>query len=181
MKREIVDRIMAISAILISLLTLIIFIYQTNLMHKESRLSVTPRIGFHTVFSEGDSTITYSFSIQNKGIGPAIIDSAKVIFEGKKYEVDMEYFFATVYPGLVNYGNFNSFASIGEGSTLTANERQVLFSYTFDEENMQEIQKYLNVDEDDDLPFNLILQYRSIYEDRWIIDSDDNGHPKKLR
>ena len=40
------EQIIAISAMVVSLLTLILFVYQISLQHKESRLSVAPRVSF---------------------------------------------------------------------------------------------------------------------------------------
>jgi len=180
MTKETVDRLIGFTAILISLLTLVIFIYQTNIIYKQSRLSVTPRLSFNTQFSQKDTVVTFIHILQNKGIGPAIIYSSKVELDGKEYEVDFENFFDTVYPELSEFGDFNSYSSISDGQTLTANEAKILFSYTFPMQALPKIQSYLGLSEEDDLPYNIRIRYQSIYEEAWEIDSDKNGHPVKI-
>ena len=75
------DRIIGLSAMLISLMTLIIFLYQTNLIKKQSVLSVRPRLTFSknidkTVTvkdSTNSTTISIRLTLRNNGLGPAII------------------------------------------------------------------------------------------------------------
>ena len=73
------DRVIGLSAMLIGLLTLIIFTYQTSIIRKQSRLSVTPRLVFNTIQDQKDSSITYVVEIINKGLGPAVIESINII------------------------------------------------------------------------------------------------------
>ena len=53
------DRILGISAMVISLLTLAIFIYQTDIMRVQSKLSVKPRLDFTTNQGGTDSIIVF--------------------------------------------------------------------------------------------------------------------------
>ncbi len=66
------------------------------------------------------------------------------------------------------------------GSTLAANERKVIFSYYFDQNHIEFIQKYMNIEEKDDLPFNLIINYSAVYEEKWQTNYQNNNHPKKV-
>ncbi len=180
MKAHTVDRILGVSAILISLLTLIMFIYQTNLMHKQSRLSVMPRLGFTTAYDHNDSVVVYSALIKNKGIGPAIINSAKIILEGKEYKLDMEDFFDEAFPKLDEYGNFNRLSNLGEGNTLAAGEIKKLFSYEFLITDIEKISAYMQLEDEDTFPFNMEVEYSSIYDEKWRIDIQKGGYPIKL-
>ena len=70
------ERILSLSAMSISIMTLVIFIYQTNLMSKQNDLSILPYLQVSTSNnSEGNS---YLLSVQNHGVGPAIIESVKL-------------------------------------------------------------------------------------------------------
>ena len=182
MKKKTTDRIIGLSAILISFLTLVIFIYQTNIVHKQSRLSVTPRLGFNTQFiSYNDSLVTYTCILENKGIGPAIVQSAKIELNGKKYSLDMDDFFSTMYPKLQNLGVFIDLSNINLGSTLSSNETKKIFSFQFNNINSQKILSYLKMKDGNDLPFKIEIIYNSIYEDeKWKIDSKENTNPIKL-
>jgi hypothetical protein len=57
------DKILSIAAIFISICTLFVFLYQTNLIRKQHY---------------GTNTENYKFILENKGIGPAIIKSIEV-------------------------------------------------------------------------------------------------------
>jgi hypothetical protein len=181
MKKETVDRMFGISAMIISFVTLIIFIYQTNIIHQQSRLSVRPRLNFQSAFNHNDSIITYILEIENKGIGPAIINEATIYYEGKKYPVEMESFFNEAYPGINKYGGFNRLSTLSEGSSLTANEVSILFSFSFHQEDMKKLEEYLQIKTEEELPFKLVVNYSSIYEEEWQIDSDNNGHPRRIK
>ncbi len=175
------DRIVGFSAILISLLTLIIFIYQTNIMHQQSRLSVKPRLLFSSNLGYvNDSLFVYSVFLENKGIGPAIIDSSFVLYDGKKYYNDWEYFFNEETPALHEYGEFVGYSNIAVGGTLSADEEKRLFSYQCPISKYPKVLEYLDITEDeDDLPLDMTVYYHSIYEDdKWVVNS--NKLPKRI-
>ncbi len=175
------DRIVGFSAIMISLLTLVIFIYQTNIMHQQSRLSVKPRLLFSSAFGyEDDTLFRYSISLNNKGIGPAIIDSSFVIYNDDKYYNNWENFFSLATPGLSDFGEFTSFSNISPGGTLSADEEMVLFTYRCPVSKYPNVLEYLALSEDaDDLPLDMTVYYHSIYEDdKWVVRS--NEIPRKI-
>lgn len=180
MKKRTVDRIIGVSAIVVSTLTLIMFVYQTRIMHKQSRLSVTPRLAFGLDLTAVDTTLTYTRYVNNKGLGPAIINSSKIVQDDKEYEMDIETFVTTVFPELSNLGEFTSFSSLSDGHTLSAGESRVLFSYRFSESSASSINEYLQIGIDEDLPFNLIVEYSSMYDEKWRVESKTDGHPKRL-
>ncbi|MFD2588958.1 hypothetical protein ACFSQJ_18680 [Croceitalea marina] len=98
LKRISTDRLIGVSAMVISLLTLIIFIYQTNIMREQSKLSVKPRLDFTLNSSIQDTTLILQEVVQNKGLGPAIIDSIYFKYKEDSYEVDTEKFLKQKFP-----------------------------------------------------------------------------------
>ena len=74
------NKILGISAMSISFLTLIIFIYQTNLMSKQNYLSILPYLGIST--SNNPANSNYTISLDNFGVGPAIIESVHLTYLG---------------------------------------------------------------------------------------------------
>jgi len=173
------DRIVGISAILISLLTLVIFIYQTNIMHEQSRLSVTPRLlfGVHSIYQ--DSLLTYNITLENKGIGPAIVEKATAIYQGKTFEMQWEEMFSEAAPELGELGEFQSMGSVSKGTTLSADEEKILISYQFHLSNLDKILESFDLSDEGDFPFDMEIIYRSIYEsERWSIK--DGGNPVRL-
>lgn len=69
------------TAVLISVGTLLVFLYQTNLVRQQQYMSVLPYLEFqnHDVFSYDN----YELILKNKGIGPALIISRNVISKGR--------------------------------------------------------------------------------------------------
>lgn len=69
------DKIVSISALIISLSTLIVFMFQTNLIRKQQYMSVYPHLEFGN-FASG--SLKYKFQLSNVGIGPAFIQKVEV-------------------------------------------------------------------------------------------------------
>ncbi len=174
------DRIIGLSAMLISLLTLLIFIYQTSLMRTQSRLSVKPRLAFSTNINFKDSTATYTSVIINKGLGPAIIESINIVYEGERYALDFERFFENSFKGLEKYGQLDRHATMEKGSTLMAKEKVEMYKFSFSTRYIPEIMKILKISEEDEIPFDIEVVYSSIYEEQWRYSANDEGHPIEL-
>lgn len=174
------DRLLGMSAMVISILTLFIFIYQTNIMRVQSKLSVKPRLDFTTNQGGNDSIISFQEVIENKGLGPAIIDSIYFKYKGKSYALDAEKFIEAEFPKLLEYGYFSQHATLGRGTALTPEEERSIFIYKFPASQWENVFGYLGMDEEDDLPFTLEAVYTSIYEDeQWKVTNRDS-QPEKL-
>ncbi len=182
------DRIIGLSAMLISLMTLFIFLYQTNLLREQSRLSVRPRLTFNkninklVTLNVSDSTnstlINITLSLRNDGLGPAIIELNKVVDKNSQY--DILTFFDTVYPKLKEYGVFTQLTELELGEAIPASETIDIFSYQYDVTNENKINDYLNISESYVLPFDILIEYSSLYEEKWMVKSNTKGHPKKV-
>ena len=87
------DRLLGISAMIISILTLLIFIFQTHIMYKKSKLSVKPSLFFEQEYEEVDSvTRSFTETVTNKGLGPAIIQDSKLSYQNEDYLLDFDDF-----------------------------------------------------------------------------------------
>lgn len=174
------DKIIGLSAMLISLLTLIIFIYQTNIIREQSRLSVTPRIAFNTSLDTPDSISIFSYFIVNKGLGPAIIESIEIVYNEKRYKLDFQDFVKNVFPKFNDYGNVIQNMSLESGVTLSEKESLKFFTFKFKAEKTEAFFKYLKVKQNGKLPFDIEVIYSSIYGEKWKVNANQNGHPIKL-
>jgi hypothetical protein len=68
-------------AVIIGLCTMFVYIYQANIMSKQMHASVWPYL--QTNISEGEHGIF--ISVNNKGVGPAIVKSAYVLVDNDRY------------------------------------------------------------------------------------------------
>ncbi|NER17419.1 hypothetical protein [Spongiivirga citrea] len=174
------DRLLGISAMIISLLTLIIFIYQTGIIREQSKLSVKPRLDFTINQGGNDTLVVFQQVLENKGLGPAIIDSIYFTYKGKTFPLDTENLFEDQFPKLLDYGYLTQHATLGRGSTLMPGEERSLSTYNIPVAKLDSVFYYLNVGPDDDPPFQVHAVYTSIYEDEfWKVDSN-SSQPEKL-
>lgn len=175
------DRIIGLSAMLISLLTLFIFIYQTNIIRTQSRLSVTPRIGFTDVSDsiEDDSVVIFESHIMNKGLGPAIIESIELIHKGQHYEFDITQLFDKVYPEIYRYGEIIQSYKLSKGATLAPGERIKLYSFRARMNKVQELMNYIGPNSKTN-PFEIEVVYSSIYGEQWRTDNIRDDHPTQI-
>lgn len=173
------DRIIGLSAMLISLLTLIIFVYQTNLIRTQSRLSVTPRVSFYSSLDSKDSMSTFTYFITNKGLGPAIVESINILHKDNSYKLNFPIFFDEVYPKFRDYGKIVQNMSINEGTTLSEKESFKFLTFSFKRKDTAAFFEYLEVD-GDRIPFDIEVVYSSIYGEQWKFNSNHIGHPIKL-
>ena len=175
------DRILGISAMLISILTLAIFVYQTNIMRVQSKLSVKPRLDFTTNQGGTDSLIMFQEVLENKGLGPAIIDTIYINYEEQNYSMDIESFLEDKFPKLLEYGYLSQHATLGQGTTLTPDEERSLFVYNLPAENLENVFDYLGISDIDDVPFDFEVVFTSIYEDeKWLVNNDESV-PQKIK
>ena len=160
------DRILGLSAMLISLLTLIIFIYQTNIMREQSRLSVAPRLSFNQLEHSNDSIFTYRNQLINKGLGPAIVESVTIIYKDARSDLRFSDFFDKFFPRYQEFATMTSDTKLSKGSTLSPGEEVNFFTITSPIRSAEAFREYMQSDEDI-LPFDIEVIYKSIYNERW--------------
>ncbi|MFK7933301.1 MAG: hypothetical protein AB8G22_07315 [Saprospiraceae bacterium] len=164
------DKIVSISAILISLVTLIVFIYQTNIMREQQRLSVLPYL---MIANENGQTPNHKLTLRNTGIGPAFIESVVITSKKKKYEMDLPTFLYTHVPEMDSINNLG-YSNIFAGQLIPA--EQVIPILEFDN-SWEDVKKMLVIL--DELEIEIAIIYKSIYEERWLLSSAKFA-PEKL-
>ncbi|WP_163936344.1 hypothetical protein [Paraferrimonas sp. SM1919] len=116
----------ALCAILISLASFYATYMQASAAEKQVKAMTFPLMGFtHSNYDEAAKKPAIAFTIKNSGSGPAIIHSAKLIYDGKPYNEVGNFMVACcnaeykAYQSL--FDKFNSTTiSIEEGATLTS-------------------------------------------------------------
>ncbi|TVQ83230.1 MAG: hypothetical protein EA393_15720 [Bacteroidetes bacterium] len=148
------EMLIAAFAILISISTLFVYIYQSNLMKQQQKMSVWPYLNY--VPSWGQDY--FIVNLTNKGIGPAIIENVAITFDGKEIEgiegimklvpdsIRGSYSFSTIPPGLV--------IMAGEALTLLDAKEPRAVAYIM--ENILTDKLYMAV------------CYSSVYGDSWV-------------
>lgn len=159
------EMIIGLMAMVISLSTLIVFVYQTNLLRKQQHMSVYPHLSMGHM---GSGSKEYSFVLTNKGVGPAFIKSVEVKDgNGKSYDSLVEYVKDKVNPKDSIYWNYSDLMN---GSLIAEKESIELFKLSdrFMENKTVEaanILRGLLIGKN----LKLKITYESIYGDTWSI------------
>lgn len=165
------EKLLSMSALFVSLFTLGVFIYQTDLIREQQYMSVYPHLAL-TNYRSG--SLEYEYILMNNGVGPALIKSVSVEeLNGKSYNSINEYLNTRLN---INDSIWVYNSDIYEGRLIPANEKIVLFGL-FNEEQTnalnlpknsmlgaKKLRQILNND-------SLIVKitYESIYGEKWSI------------
>ncbi|NAS13296.1 hypothetical protein [Poritiphilus flavus] len=169
------DKIFGLTAMLISLVTLIIFVRQTNIMDDQSRRSVMPYLMIE--LSESGSEQLLKLDLVNHGVGPAIIEKVQINHKGEEYPMDFYTFLMAKAPGMDTL-EFVNYSTIYKGVAIPAGGRINAFSVGSNEADYLASLKILG-DLQADPSFGFDIRYKSIYEDFWKIHPE-TGIPIKL-
>ncbi len=111
------DRILSVSAILIGLMTLVVYFIQTRLIIDQQHAGVWPCVELSTTNDYGGTNDKelFNINVNNKGIGPALIKKVEIKFRGKIFSE-----FGDVFRLITGSSNFIN--SSLEGRTMASNE-----------------------------------------------------------
>ena len=179
MKKINADRVVSVSAIVVSVATVIMIFYQTNLMRQEQKSSVMPslKIGYST---ERDSLGKRNEKIWfiNRGLGPAFIEKISIVDSSGRHDTDLYGYFKKI------DGNedINFMKRAFPGTIIPVNERMVLYDKNTDSTSKVVLMNYFKY------PFTkktkhpggkydkaiLEVYYKNVYGDRWKVRSDNH-------
>ena len=153
------EKIVSFTAMLISICTLVVFVYQTNLIRKEQYLSVFPYL---SIGHAGVNTDNYRYVLKNNGIGPALITDIKVKVGDSVFEEDLPTYLGRTRRDKDSINFF--FANITPGRLVPEKEEIEMIAGYGDVGNSERL--YQKVIQDS---LVLIIEYESIYGEKWRI------------
>ena len=167
-------KLLSLSALFVSLATLFVFVYQTNLIRKQQYMSVYPHLNMGNHNSE---SLNYKFVLKNEGVGPAFIKSVEIEhLDGSVYESFVDYLDERITEKDSVYFHYSD---LYEGQLISANEELILFglsdkSYTkahgLPENTIRGGNKLRAMLNTDSLSYK--ITYESIYEEAWTLVND---------
>jgi hypothetical protein len=83
-KRFGTEMIVALAAIMVSVMTLFVYIYQARIMQEQQHTSVWPYVEWTTTYYSEENQEFY-ISVINKGVGPALMKDSKLYLDDKLY------------------------------------------------------------------------------------------------
>lgn len=161
------EKLLSISAIIISLGTLFVFTYQTNLIRKQQHMSVYPYLQFedHANFS-----LNYKYTLTNKGIGPALITSSKIKINGVFRNMDLACHLGEAVKHITDTIYSFTTSSVTKGMLIGQNESIAIASLdSLSGRKSPEILFHLIHNDS----LNFIIEYESIYGEKWQISQED--------
>lgn len=175
------DKLIGISALIISLSTLGVFVYQTNLIRKQQYMAVYPHLNLTNYYS---SSLNYKYVLENEGVGPAFLRSLRIKeLNGTTYESLLEYLNHKIQD---RDSIWIHYSDLYEGMLIQAEEEVVLFGLSDSEyqeskgrpentvEGASKLWDFLNSDS-----LEVELMYESIYGEQWTITNHSNAPVKQ--
>lgn len=175
------ERTSTLLVIIASLGSLFIIYRQTDLMGKQFELqrleqhkSVLPYLSLFNT-SNSDS---YSYTLANKGIGPALINEINITYKDSTYENhDLRKFFNAVIKKedslFVNYNDIGH-SSISKGMLIPSAQTSKMIIHNMEDRNkIKHLRNWFNRKVDIEIVFS------SIYGEKWVINNHQNS-PMKI-
>ena len=173
------ERLLSLSAMTISFATLIIFIYQTNLIRKQNYLSILPYLSIST--SDNSAANSFSISLDNYGVGPAIIESSTISYLGikedlREYDNELLKYLKAKAPILDSIASI-SYSTLDKGVAIPAGEKYNILTIFNSAEDYKLYKRILEDLIEKGLYFE--IKYKSIQDEHWVISNTSQG-PLKL-
>ena len=167
------DRWISLVAIIASLGTLFTIVYQTELIRKQQYASVLPYLEIWNSW-DGDS---YRLVLANNGVGPAFVEQVSIIYADSTYFVDPANFLPLVAEkDTIKY----SYSNLYIGRLIPAGSSINLIQGADSLSSMKLWSWLANSDASRQEHPNLVVAYRSIYEERWKVEQNGANQPIKL-
>ena len=160
------DLIVAGSAVLIAVLSLVVSVRQSQIMDRQLAASAWPHLQFDTS-NELDGKRIIGFQVENAGVGPALIHTMTIDYEGKPVRTAQD---------LISYCCQDLEQSAGKSSWTTSTvhdhvltaSRTVYFLTLTDAPQNDAYWQRLNADRN---KVNVRICYCSVLDQCWMLDS----------
>ena len=175
MKKEFwtAEKLLGLSAMIISLSTLFVFVYQTNLIRKQQYMSVYPHLGL-TNFNSG--SLNYKYVLENEGVGPAFLKEIHIKEKNGQTHESLVAYVEGALP--VEDSIAIHYSDLYAGRLIPAGEEIILFglsdngylkSYNLPPNTVEGAETLRSILNDESLTIEIV--YESIYGERWSINS----------
>lgn len=156
---------MSFFAILLSVGTLTVFIYQTNLIRDQQYAAVYPylELGFHR-----GGTANMEYVLSNVGVGPALLQEIEIKEKGELYKGSFSQYLLEVTNRNPTDSIYFVYSDIAPGKMIPAGKSISLLGT----KDIYSARRIVELIEDNQV--QLKITYESIYGERWEIDADES-------
>ncbi|MDX2303308.1 MAG: hypothetical protein NW226_10930 [Microscillaceae bacterium] len=166
------DKVVSVSAILISVMSLVVLVYQTQLMQAQQRLSVLPYLSLINYNTGGPD---YKIVLSNDGVGPAFIEDFIIRNKKKEYHEDIANFLRGRIKEADSLNNFFT-SNISIGKLVAAGEKINLVEIKNSKEDGIKLLKiFQRLGQEG---FDLEIIYSNVYNEKWSLNTASPQYPK---
>lgn len=151
-----VELLLAVAATLLSLGALLVSVVQTRIAREQQHAAVWPflRLG------SGIVDARFTFQLENKGVGPALIRRVEVHHRGRPYPSHVALLNGQLLPA---FGGSRFHVALQPGDVLKAGEELKLFEIDGDRPSAQRLDDLV-----DDEQFTMRITYADVYGNCWV-------------
>ncbi|MFD2586771.1 hypothetical protein ACFSQJ_07505 [Croceitalea marina] len=157
-KRELFQSLGTATALIISVLALVVSIYEANLLKAQQKATVWPYFSI----SQGYNSEGFSIYGLNNGTGPALINSVEVSFNGQSVTNYLDLLNKVSPETTIGYNQIKQ--GVLNNTVLKAGEERLLFFIAWSDETRKIVEK-MNEEE-----VSIIVQYCSVLDECWIFN-----------
>lgn len=162
------DKVVSFVAIVVSVFSLFIFVRQTNIIEEQSKRSVMPYLLMDS--ANNSEKGTYSISIVNYGVGPAIVESRQIRYKDKVYDMEFFDFLKEQIPEMDSVHFINT-TTLQVGVAIPSSSERNILMVGGDAHSYTTFLKVLQGLLEDEFYYE--ITYKSIYGERWSISSNE--------
>lgn len=149
-------------ALVISILALLVSLYEANLLKDQQRALVWP----YLTVTPNYSGKGFSIVATNNGTGPALIKSMEVRYKDTVY-TSYDDLLDAIKPGRkIGYDRLRM--STFNNTVMKAGEERIIFNMPWDDETREMAKNMIYL--------KAKVQYCSVLDDCWVFDSENDGH-----
>lgn len=153
------DKIFSVSAFVISLATLATLVYQSQIMREHQEKTSFPKLELWN----NNSDTRYQLELKNTGLGPAVLEEIKVIFNDSIYNLDPASF-AHFYKDSLRTRFPLGTSSLRKGRVIEPGVRVWPINISYDSIRKHPIANLFRSEE-----ATVIIRYSSVYQHQWEI------------
>lgn len=158
------NRVTSIAAIVVSVATLIVLVYQLQLTRKQQYVSVLPYL---SISYSRPSLDEYKLYVTNVGIGPAFIENVTFKFPHQDFEGDGYFCFFKYNKKPMEKSQIYSSGFKG-GNMLPSENSSVIIGVRDSENDANIVREFFTSDS-----LTIEVVYSSVYGEKWVLSNKD--------
>ncbi|MGD1889542.1 MAG: hypothetical protein ACFB15_02905 [Cyclobacteriaceae bacterium] len=164
------EKIISLSAFVVSIATLLALMYQIRLSGEQNELAQKQQyasvLPYLEIMPQNRNPTHFRIALVNNGIGPAFIDEIRVVYEEQTYVGDPYAFHRNQI--MKTDTIYFSYANISEGRVLPVGEEVILIEVDGSLEDKEKLMNWFSQNQEGKELARIEVVYSSVYGARWV-------------